>query len=321
VAQVKAYFETLRAARDAVAELRGTDPALTPPEARAMANADLAVTAGVVKALVENGVLTLAQVQSGLTDALGADGSTWTIEESTDAVGELPSFDDFVPEGFETGPNGATVTALNSSFAGGAVTDPYTAGTAAATFDNTQHYSGTYSLKTATGDGASVAMRSATVSAYNKLHVRFYFRAAAPPATSGCRLYAAQMNPVDGSTEANRWAFEVAVDSAGRPHMYDDGVDQAPGSTPPNICDGTWWRVEALVAYADFYAGTGVELRLYGGADVATTNITFSWTGSYSAGWVDTVLLGQPRSALTSGQSWSAWFDDVDLWIGDWLGP
>jgi hypothetical protein len=24
---------------------------------------------------------------------------------------------------------------------------------------------------------------------------------------------------------------------------------------------------------------------------------------------------------LTSGQSWSAWFDDVDLWIGDWLGP
>jgi hypothetical protein len=166
-----------------------------------------------------------------------------------------------------------------------------------------------------------VALRTFTVQNDLRLHVRFYFRAAAAPATSGCRMYAAQMNPADGSTAADALGVRGRRRLCGPPHDVRRRRRPAPGSTPPNICDGTWWRVEALVAYADFYAGTGVRAPAVRRRGRRTTTITFSWTGSYSVGGIDTVLLGQPRSALTSGQSWSAWFDNVDLWIGGWLGP
>jgi hypothetical protein len=316
VATVRTYWDTLGPTRDLIALAMGTDLQTTPPDMRSQSNATLAVVAALVKALVEDGVLTAEQLQTVLDAAQGADGSTWAVEAQTDDVVPLPFIDYFGPEAFD-GTNGVAVDESNSDFAWGPVVDPVVTGTVSAVFDTSQKYAGTSSLKTVTNDGAALALRAALFQAVPEFYIRFYFNAAAAPATGNCRIYAAQFEPVDGTTtSAERWSFEVAVDSSGHPVMYDNGTIRAPGSTPPNICDGTWWRVEAKLSYLG-----ACELRLYGGADVATTTITFSWTGTYAGGLIDTFLIGQPRSALTSGQSWTTWHDNVDVWTKGWLGP
>jgi hypothetical protein len=313
------YFAALLSARDQMGFIFGTDIAYIPNDKRFLADANLAVFAAVTKALVDAGAVTDGAVQTALNDAVsGADGSTWTA----DPGGPVPIFDyiGFFPgETFESGTAGAKLTAANTEFVSGQAGDSLLASTGSIVFDST-HYGGSLAMKATTLDGWSRAMRTGTYFADNLLFVRFYFRAAAAPATGGCRIYAAQLNP-DGGTglTADSTVFELAVDSSGIPHMYDHGTDRLPGSTPPSICDGTWWRVEATFSNST----TQCELRLYGGANVSTTTITFSWTATYSGdATFNSVLVGQPGSALTSGQTWATWFDNVDFATsGGWIGP
>jgi hypothetical protein len=167
--------------------------ALTPRHA-AQSNATLAVVAALVKALVEDGVLTAEQLQTVLDAAQGADGSTWAVEAQTDDVVPLPFIDYFGPEAFD-GTNGVAVDESNSDFAWGPVVDPVATGTVSAVFDTSQKYAGTSSLKTVTNDGAALALRAALFQAVPEFYIRFYFNAAAPPATGNCRIYAAQFEP------------------------------------------------------------------------------------------------------------------------------
>jgi hypothetical protein len=318
----------LQATRDVIALAMGSDVRHTPPDMRALSNATLAITASLMKALLDNGVLTMDQVQAATDAALGADGTAWDAELATDDVLHLSSLDTFPTEGFEDGAAGADVDETNSGFFEGQVTDLTAVGAVSATFDATQHVpglTGSQSMKVVTNDGASIAVRTGVNYEYtSKLYLRFYFRATVAPATSGNLIFAAQLNTFQGgvnhyyqSVDAERWCFAIGVDTSGHPVMYNQSVAQAPGSTPPNICDGNWWRIEAA-----FFLDETCELRIYGGADLLTTTITFSWSGTYTGGLVNTFILGQPKSTLASGQSWTTWYDKLDAGTSaSWFGP
>lgn len=314
--EVRTYWDLLGVSRDVIAKAMGTDIRFSPPDARAYANATLGIIAALAKALVDNGIITADQLQAATDAALGADGTAWDYEVPSDDVPAWTSMDNFGPELFEGGANGVSVDDTNSDFSGGVATDPLAAGVVSATFDTTQFYADSTSMKTVTNDGASIALRTGVHLPATQLHVRFYFRATAAPAST-CSIYAAQFNGfTSGSTAAERWNFEVAVNSSGQAVMYENGTLRAGSGSPPNICDGTWWRIEAMYSYM----GT-CETRLYGGANVSTTTITYSWTGAYLGGAANSLLVGQPRSQLTSGQSWTVWHDNFDTYVTDWLGP
>lgn len=311
------YFLALRSARDQVALLLGVDVVTVATEI-GVADANLAVSAVLAKDMVDHGVLTAAQLQASLDDAVsGADGSVWA-DVPVDYT--VVSNSVWSGEGFEGAASGTPASHTNTAFTRGQVGDSLLPSTGSAVFDSTQHQGGSQSLKVTTSDGYSRALRSPTWFYQPTLNVRFYFRATAAPATSSCAIYAAQLHPADGTgLTADYWSSELRIDSTGKPRMYDNGVERAPGvGTQPNICDGNWWRVEAMF---DERSSAGCETRVFGGADLLTTTPTFSWTGTYTGRGLDSMLIGQPRSALTAGQSWTCWFDDVDAVNGYWIGP
>lgn len=298
------YFLTLRATRDEICLRLGLEASQMSPETRRLANANLAALAAVVKLLIDEGVVTDNELQVALNQAArGTDGSLWLDADTPPGGG---TFNDWVRETFELGTDGEDVTAANTVFAGGQVGDSLLPSHGTITFDAAVHYAGNKAAKTYTSGGWSRALRTPTYVPADEVYGQFYFRAAAPPATSGCRIFAYQFDPASGTDiEAGAWALEVAVDSAGLPTMVDNGTTRGPGSTPPNICDDTWWRVEV-----GLYGAT-CECRLFGGALLQSTTASFSWTGAYSGGSANAAVVGQPRSALTSAQTWTTWHDDV----------
>lgn len=307
------YFLTLKTPRDKIALGFGVDVNQGSTDQLFIADADLGTLAAVVKLLVDKGVLADADVQTALTAAAsGADGSVWTdlVTPPTGAT-----FDDFEEEPFEFVPAGTTADATNTSFGRGQVGDSLLPSLGTMTIDSTVHQSGTRSLKTHTAGGWSRALRTNTYALTSTAYVRFYFKAAAP-GTSNCRIFAFQQNPNAGTDiGADVWSLELAVDTAGHPTLIDNGTARTPTS-PPNICNSAMWRVEV-----GLYGAT-CECRLWTGGNLQGTGTpSFSWTASYGAGAVNSALVGQPRSLLTSVQSWDTWHDDVAFATATWPPP
>lgn len=307
------YWLTLKASRDSIALQFGVDTEGTAPEVARLADANLAISAIIAKALVDDAVLTDTQVQNALTaGASGSDGSVWT-DAVTPPTGT--TFDDFEVEAFDFVPAGTTADATNTSFGRGQVGDSMLPSLGTMTIDSTVHQSGSRSLKTHTSGGWSRALRTDTYALASTVYARFYFKTSAAPGTSYCRIFAFQRNPNAGTDiGADVWALEFAVDTSGHPTMIDNGTRHDPTS-PPNICNNSMWRVEI-----GLYGAT-CECRLYGGINVGGSTPDFSWTAAYGAGAVNSALVGQPRSQLTSVQSWDTFHDDVIFATATWPAP
>jgi hypothetical protein len=80
VATVRGYWNTLRTVRNQIAYVMGVDATTVSKDVRALANANLAAVAIVIKCLTDKGVLTDAELQARATAALGTDGSLWDDE-------------------------------------------------------------------------------------------------------------------------------------------------------------------------------------------------------------------------------------------------
>lgn len=80
MATVRGYWNTLRTVRNQIALQMGVDATTVPKDVRALANANLAATAIVIKCLTDKAVVTDAELQARANAALGADGSAWDDE-------------------------------------------------------------------------------------------------------------------------------------------------------------------------------------------------------------------------------------------------
>jgi hypothetical protein len=306
------YWLTLKNSRDSIALQFGVQADGIAPETRRLADANLAVAATLAKALVDHSVLTDTQVQTALTAASsGTDGSVWS-DAVTPVTGA--TFADFQEEPFEFAVAADDCTADNTSFARGQVGDSMLPSLGSIVIDTSTHNSGSKSAKTSTSGGWSRALRTDTYTDELTVYVRFYFKAAAPPGTSDCRLFAFQRDPNPGTdVGAAVWSLELSVDSSGHPTLIDGGTPRNPTS-PPNICNNAWWRVEI-----GLYGAT-CECQLYTGSNLQGLFPDFSWTDGYSSGPVNSAVVGQPRSQLTSVQSWNTWHDDVAFATAGFIG-
>jgi hypothetical protein len=84
VAVARTLWESLRTFRNQVALRMGTDVTRAPQDVRALGNANLATVAVLAKVLLDNNVITAAQLNAAAAAALGADGSVWDPETPTD---------------------------------------------------------------------------------------------------------------------------------------------------------------------------------------------------------------------------------------------
>lgn len=80
MATTRGYWNVLRTTRDLIGMRMGVDVNGCGKEARALANANLAAVAIVIKALTDKGVVTDAELQARANAALGQDGSIWDDE-------------------------------------------------------------------------------------------------------------------------------------------------------------------------------------------------------------------------------------------------
>lgn len=302
MASAEDYYLTLRQPRNVIAEAFGVRIDEGSAELRWNLDSDLAAVATILKLLVDQGVVTDTQVQTALTAAAtGTDGSVWSDIVAQPSGGAM-----VLDEEFFLGADGDDATEANTAFVRGQVGDSLLPSLGTVTFDTTVHQSGgVATAKTYTVDGWSRALRTDTYDLTSTAYTGFFFNAAAPPATSGCRIFAFQRGPNPGSdVDADTWALELSVDSSGLPTMIDDGTVRGPSTTPPNICDGNWYRI-TMGLY-----GATCECNIY---DNPSSPPIFTWTNTYGAGPVDSVVVGQPRSALTSGQTWTTWHGAVKL--------
>lgn len=314
MANARQYFDTLKDARDRLALILGVDADACPDDVRRLANANIAVVAVLAKNLVDGGVLTDAQLQKSLNDAVGGvDGSTWTDSPVTPPPDTVPAFDTFPGEGFEAGTSGADATEANTAFVAGQVGDSMLPANGTCVFDSSTQVAGSNSLATMTANGFTRALRTDTYAATDTLYVRFYFRAASGPPASGSQVFSAQFNPSESTASAA--GFGVGLDAAGWPAMFDGGIGRLAGTTPPSVCDGAWWRLEAAIY------GTTCELRGYTGPNLTGTTAAFTFTGTYSAGPVNVVNIGQPYPLFGSGDTWTVYHDDVAISAAGWVGP
>lgn len=317
MASTRSYFDTLQSVRDLIGAPLGIDLSMAEDALRRAADADLSVVAVLAKILVDKGVCTDAELQTFLNGAAaGTDGSVWTPDSQENPPGNW-AFDAFPGEGFETGANGDDATASNTAFARGPVGDSLLTANGTCRFDSSTSAVGSKSLKTVTQGPWSRGLRTDTYAAANPLYSRFYFKAAAAPASAACRIFSAQVNPDPGSglDAEDQWTFELGVDSpSGKPFIFDNLSAVFPGGSS-SICNNAWWRIE-LGIY-----GTTCELRAYTGVNLTGTTTTFSYTGSYSGKAVNSVMIGQPGSRLSTGQTWTTWHDSVAFSTSGWVGP
>lgn len=309
-------WDTVRAARDTIALLLGSDITRMGKEGRAAHGATLAPMAALAKALVDKGVLTESDVITALSNSVSADGSYWDPEPTDPPVpGETAgSWDTFPGETFESGANGVDATALNTAFAGGQVGDSLLPASGSMKFDSSTAQAGSLSLKTITNDGTSRGLASAVYDSSATLFARFYFKASAvPPRENGVRVLSFLPTLADGA------CFEVNIDGSGLPGIFLSGGDGRPDDTMPNVCDGAWWRIEAGI-----YTTTLLpvcEVRLYTGANLTGTTMTDGYQADYDATRVTVALIGHPGSRLSSGDTWACWMDNVEFSSSGWIGP
>lgn len=312
----RAYWDALKATRDKISILMGVDISSMGSDSRTAADATMATVAALAKTLVDKGLISDTDLQTAVNAAVSSDGSIWDAEAvQPGGPGNTGASDwsTFPGEGFESGTNGADATAANTAFAAGQVGNSLLATNGTVTFDSSQHAVGSFSAKTFTQGGWTRALRTATYAATGTLYTRFYFRATGGPPASGSQVFSAQLNP-DLSTP-NQNGFALGLDSAGWPAMFDGAVARLAGTTPPSICNGSWWRIEAAIY------GTTCECRTYTGANLTGTTASATWTGSYTSGSVNVVNIGQPYPLFGSGSSWTVWHDNVAFSTSGWVGP
>lgn len=313
------YFDTLKTARDAI----GTKMGVIIPGAdfslRVVADADLAVVGILAKRLVDSGAFTDAQLQSAIAAAVnGTDGSTWTDDPSGGGVdpGTGNPFDNFPGESFETGTSGAAADASNTAFTRGPVGDSLLSSNGTMTFDSSTAAVGTKSLRTFTRDGWSRALRTDTYTTTSTLYARFYFRATAATPASASTIFATMLNPASGSGLGGDIpeAFTLGIEATtGKVFMFDQAASL--GGSTSNVCNGSWWRIEAAIS------GTTATVRLYTGANLTGTTINETFSGTYSATPVNSAMIGQPGSRMSSGQTWTTWHDKTAFSTSGWVGP
>jgi hypothetical protein len=80
VATTKQFWSSMKTIRDQIATAMGANLAGSDKALRAAANANLALTAVLAKTLVDNNIITVAQLQATLNGAGGVDGSAWDDE-------------------------------------------------------------------------------------------------------------------------------------------------------------------------------------------------------------------------------------------------
>lgn len=310
----RGFFDQLKATRDAVGLIMGVDSRTSSKELRALANSDLVGAAAVFKALLDKGVLTDADVSAAIGGAVSGDGSFWDPEPETPTDALAAAWSTFPGEDFEGGVNGIDATDLNTAFAGGQVGDSLLAIDGSVTFDSSTARSGSLSMKTITANGTWRGLQTATYESTATLFTRFYFKASAvPPDVDGVRVLSLYPGDISGGP-----SFELGIDGGGGPGVFLTGGVGRIDATMPNVCNGSWWRVETGIYETTLL--TGSEVRLYTGANLTGTTIDHDFQTDYDGSRVTSAVIGQSGSRLVSG-GFTCRMDDVAFSDSGWVGP
>ncbi|HSX30885.1 MAG TPA: hypothetical protein VLE99_03125 [Candidatus Saccharimonadales bacterium] len=200
-------------------------------------------------------------------------------------------------EGFETGPNGATITTSNCA---------YSSVTGTAVFDNFTFMANTLSAKLSPGGGAAVTLKeNFTSPPIMHRFFRRYFRVNALP--SGANI----LVPMRIRSGVNSVA-QLTLQQSGVLTIR-DGPTTVVATSTSTVSINTWFRVEWEVNAT----GSTQNCRLFMGANVNGTTPTETLSGSYTQGGFDKIEDGIGAASFAG----SMWIDGVDDDDTTWPGP